>query len=125
MLRRVAIVRTEALRLLHQGDLVFLGSMRRLLVTASVFPSSPILIAMMNEGLSSFEKLAFTRGIPRNIPEDAILHSHRPECLKSCKSSFNWTCSTGQHVILTHFSFCFGDGVATLQNIDGLTSNVS
>jgi hypothetical protein len=38
----------------HQ-DLVFLRSVRRLLVTASVVPSSPILIILMKEALSSSE----------------------------------------------------------------------
>jgi hypothetical protein len=56
---------------------------RRLLVAASVTPSSPILVSLRMQALNSSETSVLTRAIQRNIPEDVILLSHRRENVKS------------------------------------------
>jgi hypothetical protein len=105
MLRRVALVRIDVsyelsasfLRLTRIGELrttlavtskVFLRSVLRLLVTASVVRSSPILVTLRKEALSSYEMSVLTRVTQHTIPGDGILHSYRLENLKSFTRPF-------------------------------------
>jgi hypothetical protein len=65
--------------------------MRRLLVTATVVPSSPILVILMMDALGLSEMSVLKKATRRNIPKDCILYSHRRENLKSYIALTCWT----------------------------------
>jgi hypothetical protein len=72
-------------------DHLYLRGVLRLLVTAKVIRSSQILLTLLMELLRSSAKSILMRATRRNIPEDALLHSHRRENLKSYIGLTGWT----------------------------------
>jgi hypothetical protein len=78
-------------------------SFRQLLVTPNIIPSSPILVTMMMEALSSSETSVLTRETRRNIPEDGIIYSHRRENLKSYIALTGWTLQRRCNVSLVRY----------------------
>jgi hypothetical protein len=84
MLCRVALVRTDVSQEVSASIIRVprIGELGTLAITSNV-PSSPILVTLMMEALSSSETSVLTSATWRNIPEDAILHSHRRENLRS------------------------------------------
>jgi hypothetical protein len=100
--------------------------MRRLLVTASVVPSLPILVTLMKEALSSSETSVPTRATRRNIPEDAILHSHRRENLKSYIALIGWALWLRSNVFPVMYELGFyipEDGILHSHRSENLNSN--
>jgi hypothetical protein len=103
ILRRVALVRTDVSEQLSVSIIRAKNLWTRNIATDARYeyffvacvgcyvPSSPILVALMMEALSSSETSVLTRATRRNIPEYDILHSYRHENLKSYIALTGWT----------------------------------
>jgi hypothetical protein len=90
----LAIVRFEVFTTVTMKNAVFWDVTTVTLVRTDVttnIPSSPILVTLMMEALSSSETSVLTRATRRNIPEDALFHSHRSENLKPYIALSGWT----------------------------------
>jgi cobalamin synthase len=104
MLRRVALVRTDVseeritsiIRVTRIGALGTLAVivMLRLLVTADVVPSSPILVTLMIEAIRSSSSV-ITRATRHNIPED--------DCRENLKSYIEIPGSFHDYTTITFF----------------------
>jgi hypothetical protein len=73
----------------------------------SDFTSSPILVTLMMEVLIFSETSVLTSATRRNIPEDAILHSHRHETLKSYIALTGWTLQRRRNVSSVKYELGF------------------
>jgi hypothetical protein len=128
MLRRAALLRTDVskepsasfIRVTRTGELgttlavtnnqVFLSISSQRASVASysyVVPSSPILVTLMKEALSSSEMSVLTRATRRNIPEDAILHSHSRGILKSYIAFTDWAVKRRRNVSPVRYELGF------------------
>jgi hypothetical protein len=66
-------------------------SVLRLLVTAKVVPSSPVVVTLMMEVKRPSETAVLAGTTRRHIPDDGIPHIHHRENLKSYIALTGWT----------------------------------
>jgi hypothetical protein len=121
MLCRVALVRTDVseelsasfIRVARIGELGTTPAVTsnrcrvcRLLFTASAVPTSPILVTLIKEALSSSETSVLTRATWRNIQEDAILQLEDKLLRRGVWSKYFCSCERDQ---ISSQSNAFGD----------------
>jgi hypothetical protein len=87
MLRHVALLITDVSKEVSASiiRMARIGELGTLAVTSNcrTLLRSPIVATLLMEALRSSETSVLKRVKRRNVPEDAILHSHRSENLKS------------------------------------------
>jgi ABC-type taurine transport system substrate-binding protein len=76
MLHRVALLRTKVSEEISASFIrVTIGELGTTLAVTSIVPSSPILVTLRKEALSSSEMLLLRSATRRHIPEDVILQT--------------------------------------------------
>jgi hypothetical protein len=130
MLHRVALLRTDVSeefslsinRVTRIGELgtmlaviiAFIRSVHQLLITANIVPSSQTFVTLLMlrhvavvRTVLSFETSVLTTATWRNIPEDGILHSHRPENHKSYIALTGWALHSRRNVSPVRYELVF------------------